>query len=402
MKNNRKNKICSILMLLCLLTVSLQTGLQTLYAKTAAEKTIYVAFGDSIAAGYGLDGYSGENTAAPADSYQALTADFLHTQSRNYAVTGDTSDDCIQLLQTGKADADLKNADIITLSIGSNDLLLPFIQILLDHIKENPDIPDLSGMDPALIEESIKNGFTLPQIDISKLPEYYKQAVVLLQQLSDNDTLHAQASAFSEKFQTILSLLHEKAPQAEIYATNIYNPFAFLPKIGELADRYIQEINQAFTADASDYTLIDVYTPFREKELTNVRIDYSESLRFQPDPHPSVQGHAVIGDLLITALKDAHAPKAAALRSVSAAGKKKLTIKAKLPADADGYQVLYASSQNGTYQTLGKTDKQTYQIRAKKLKSQKTYYIKLRSYRIVKGVTYYGKDSAVKKAVIRS
>ena len=110
----------------------------------------------------------------------------------------------------------------------------------------------------------------------------------------------------------------------------------------------------------------------------------------------------MIGDIIINALKDGHAPKAAALRSVSAAGKKKLTIKAKLPADADGYQVLYASSKNGTYQTLGKTDKQTYQIRSKKLKSQKTYYIKLRSYRIIKGVTYYGKDSAVKKAVIRS
>lgn len=402
MKTNRKNKICSIVMLLCLLTVSLQTSLQTVYAKKAAEKTTYVAFGDSIAAGYGLNGYSDDQTAAPGDSYQALVADFLHTQSCNYAVSGDTSDNCIKLLQTGKADADLQNADIVTLSIGSNDLLLPFIRILLDYIKANPDLADPSYLDPAAIEDYLKNGFTLPQIDISRLPEYYKQAAGLLQQLTDNDTLHAGASAFPEKLQTILSLLQEKAPQAEIYVTNIYNPFAFLPKIGELADQYIQEINQAFTANAPDYTLIDVYTPFHEKELTNVRIDYNESLRFQLDPHPSAEGHAVIGELVTTALKDTHAPKAATLRSLSVTGKKKVTIKAKLPADADGYQVLYAASKNGSYQSLGKTDKKTYTISSKKIKSGKTYYIRLRSYRTIKGVTYYGKDSAIKKITIRS
>lgn len=396
MKTNKKKRICSIFMLLCLLAVSLSASLQTVQAKGAEEKTVYAAFGDSIAAGYGLDGYSDGQAVAPADSYQALAAKFLHTQSCNYAVTGDNSDDCIQLLNSGKADKDLAKADIITISIGSNDLLLPFIQIVADYFQIDP-----ASLDPALIQEQMKNGFTMPQLNLSQMAEYYKQAEELMNQLADHATLHAQAAAFKDKFQTILSILHEKAPGAEIYATNVYNPFAFLPKIGELADIYIQEINQAFSADAPDYILIDVYTPFGEQELTNVHIDLKQPASFHLDPHPSVQGHAVIGELMTTAFQNAHAPKAAVLRSLSSSSKKKLTVKVKLPADADSYQILYSASKNGKYQTLKNTSQKTFQTNSSKLKSGKTYYIKVKSSRTIKGVTYYGKDSNRKKITVK-
>lgn len=406
MKNNKTKKICTIFMLLCLLTASLSTSLQTLYAEKNSSQTSYAAFGDSIAAGYGLDGYSDDQATVPADSYQALVAAFLQTQSSNYAVTGNNSDDCIALLRSGKADKSLAQADIITLSIGSNDLLLPFIQILMEFFQANPEIIDSafidpSLMEPSLIEEQLKNGFQIPQIDVTKIAEYYKKAEELLALLSDNDTLHTHAAAFEEKFQTIVSILKEKAPNAEIYATNVYNPFAFVPKIGKLADRYIQEINKAFSADASSYTLIDVYTPFHEQQLTNIHIDLKQSDRVHLDPHPSVQGHAKIAELVVNACRQAHAPKAAVLNSLSSGSKYKLTVKAKLPADADGYQVLYAANKNGSYKQLGTADKKTFQTNAKKLKAKKTYYIKTRSYKVIKGVTYYGADSNIKKITIK-
>ena len=394
-----RKRICSFLMLLCLLAASIGASPCAAYAKASDPPAVYTAFGDSIAAGYGLNGYtdSQDTPAAPAQSYQALTAAFLKTKSNNYAVTGSDSDDCIELLTSQKADADLAATDVITLSIGSNDLLLPFIQIVMDDFQIDP-----SAIDPAQIEDQIKNGFTLPQMDLSQMAEFYKKAEALLTELSDHATLHAQARAFTEKFQTILSLLHEKAPGAEIYVTNIYNPFAFLPKIGELADRYIQEINQAFSKDAPDYTLIDVYTPFQEQELTNVQADFQQPASFSLDPHPSVQGHAVIADLIIRACKDAHSPKPAVLRSLYSDSKKKLTAQIKLPADADGYQLLYAADKKGTYKKLGKgtSGQKTFQTSSKKLKSQKTYYFKVRSYQVVKGVTYYGKDSNILKIKI--
>ncbi|MDE7310074.1 MAG: SGNH/GDSL hydrolase family protein [Eubacterium sp.] len=409
MKTNKKRTICSVLLLLCLLTASLNTSLAAVYAKGAAsteEKTTYVAFGDSIAAGYGLPGY--QTQTAPADSYQALTAGFLQTQPHNYAVTGDNSDDCIFLLNSGEADESLAAADVITLSIGSNDLLLPFIDILMQHFHidapasgtSQEETPEEAAKRKE-IEEQLKNGFSLPQLSLSEMAEYYKQAEALLSELSDHATLHAQAAAFAQKFQAILSILKEKAPNAEIYVTNIYNPFAFLPKIGEMADVYIREINEAFAKDVPGYTLIDVYTPFQKQELTNVHIDLTQPNGIQLDPHPSKEGHRVIGELIVAALKQAHAPKAASISSLSSSSKKKLTLKATLPANADGYEILYAPAKNGTYKRLATADKKTYQSNAKKLKSGKTYYVKVRSFCTVKGVTYYGKDSSAKKLAVK-
>lgn len=392
MKKTKTKRLCAFLTLLCMLAASLHISIQAAATENATEKTTYAAFGDSIAAGYGLAGYSKDQSQAPAESYQALLAKFLHTQSCNYAVSGDDSNACIELLNSGKADADLEAADVITLSIGSNDLLLPFIQIVMDHFQIQPGTVDAS---------SFENGFTMPQLSMPDLANYYQQAQALAAELADNATLHGQAAAFPQKLGMILSILREKAPQAEIYVTNIYNPFRSVPLFGNLADSYIQEINQAFSADAADYTLIDVYTLFHEDGLTNVHFDLSSPSSMNPDPHPSVAGHKAIGELLVTALKNAHAPKAASLSSLSSKSKTRLTVKVKLPAGADGYQIRYATAKNGNYKTLATASGKIYQTNSGKLKPGKTYYVKVQSYKTVKGVTYYGKNSNVKKVQIK-
>lgn len=392
MKHSKQKRLCSFILFMCLLFTALCSP-GTANAESLSDKTVYVAFGDSIAAGYGLDGYTHDQTDAPFGSYQALTGDFLHTKSNNYAVSGDDSSDCISLLNSGAADADLEKADVITLSIGSNDLLLPFIQIVMEYFDIDPDRIDAS---------SFEDGFTMPEIDTTKLVQYLKQAEELAASLADHKVLHDQAAAFPKKFQNILSILHEKAPAAEIYVTNIYNPFTSIPMIGELAETYISEINQAFSKDASDYTLVDVYTPFGHAELTNVNFDMKNPSGINLDPHPSIEGHRVIADLLIQALQKAHAPKAAVLKSAASDGRHRLSAKIKPAKNSDGYEILYASKKKGSYKTLDTASKKTYQTDSAKLKSGKTYYIKIRSFKTVKGVTYYGAESSIKKIVIKA
>lgn len=366
--------------------------------QAASQKYVYTAFGDSIAAGYGLKGYSDDQKKAPKDSYQALVAAFLKTSSHNYAVTGDNSSDCIEILTSGKADEYLKQSDVITLSIGSNDLLLPFIYRMIKEFDIDP-----GSIDPA---------DPMPELDISSMSKYYQKLQQLLTDLSDDDELHAQAAAFPDKFQTILSLLKEKAPNAKIYVTNIYNPFLsaelqtipVLREFGETADIYIQEINKTFRADAADYTLVDVYTPFQENPAyTNIHIDLSNlsSPDISMDPHPSVKGHKKIAKLFIEKIQRTYAPKAATISQIKSSRTYKLTAKIKLPKNADKYQLLYASSKNGTYQTLATTSKNTYRTNYKKLKSNRTYYIKARSLRKINNVTYYGKDSKAYKLTIK-
>ena len=61
----------------------------TIFTHAGSNKTGYVAFGDSIAAGYGLEGYTADQDNPPADSYQAIISNFLKTSPANYAVTGE-------------------------------------------------------------------------------------------------------------------------------------------------------------------------------------------------------------------------------------------------------------------------------------------------------------------------
>ncbi len=392
MKKRIISFMMSMIMFLCILTIS--CGVRTSQADAAdfTEKTKYVAFGDSIAAGYGLDGYAPEQTTVPQDSYQSLVAGFLKTDSCNYAVTGDDSDACIRLLDSGAADADLADADIISLSIGSNDLLLPFIQILLNYFDIDP-----SAINP----DDFANGITMPQLTPSEMLSYYKQVQTLTGELADHELLHTKARDFGGKLSAILATLRQKAPEAEIYVTNIYNPFYFVPFLKDISQQYIDEINQAFTADSPDYTLADVNTLFRQEELTNVRLDISDLSSLNVDPHPSIEGHKVIAECIIQALKETHAPKPAALRSLSSTRKYRLTADIRLPAGADGCEIRYASSKTGTYKLLGKTSDRSFQTNSGKLKPGKTYYVKIRSFRTMKGVTYYGKFSGAKKIKIR-
>lgn len=389
MKNKR---FVSIVALLCMILTCFAGSYQAVSAKESAGPTQYAAFGDSIAAGYGLEGYAPGQDTVPPDSYQALVAGFLNTQPCNYAVSGDDSDACIALLKSGQADADLKDAGTITLSIGSNDLLLPFIQIIMDYFHIEPGTIDASAF---------AQGFPSQKLDISDFSKYFQQQEALMAILADNPTLHAKATAFPSQLQEILSILKEKAPHAEIYVTNIYNPFSSVPVFGPMADSYIQEINTAFSADAQDYTLVDVYTPFREENLTNVHFDLSSPANINPDPHPSVNGHKTIGKLVIQALKNNHAPKAATLRSAVSKKNPKLTVKVKLPNNADGCQIQYAKDKNGTYKTLASTSKTAFKTNSSKLKSGKTYYIRAQSFKEINGATYYGNASNTLKVKIK-
>lgn len=69
-----------------------------------------------------------------------------------------------------------------------------------------------------------------------------------------------------------------------------------------------------------------------------------------------------------------------------------------------GYQVKYSTSKKFTKKTTktaavkgaGKTSKTI-----KKLKKGKTYYVKVRAYKVVGGVKYYGAYSAVKKVKVK-
>ena len=76
------------------------------------EKKLCIAFGDSIASGYGIDNVS--------DTYPAIIAKKYGLYCENNAVSGDKSADMLNVISNTSS---IKEASLITISIGGNDLI---------------------------------------------------------------------------------------------------------------------------------------------------------------------------------------------------------------------------------------------------------------------------------------
>lgn len=245
------------------------------------EKIVrYVALGDSIAGGYGLKD-------AKTESYVALVQKKLESECEgvyawNFGENGLKSKELLERLTNSsnpyyaEYNEALAKADLVTVSIGSNDLM--------QYLSQNPDI------------EALKN---------------------------EGDALFSKAC---EDFQSILPHLvdeiEKRAPKAEIVMNNIYNPcedvsFTMDEVLGidikGIARQYIGRLNSSYEEiqtlqvfansgkikEMKRVQIADVNTAFAGSR--EVCVNRMISLR-GIDPHPNKTGHAkiakeVIGDL---------------------------------------------------------------------------------------------------------
>lgn len=240
----------------------------------------YVALGDSIAAGYGL--------ADDENNYVDLIGEDLGARTTNLAVSGMTSIELMEMLSSGEYDDVISQADVITISIGSNDLLQPFINRVIKAF----GIEDVGDINNTVISELKRKYKDDPFTLIPVIAELNSQIV-------NNEELYAICKNFEINiFPQIITLIKEKNENAQIIVNNIYNPYYNVSiygiyDLGKIADSYIDRINLAFI-DSINYHCIDIYDVFREEGLTNSNIDFwnLESLNF--DPHPNKDGHMMI------------------------------------------------------------------------------------------------------------
>ena len=295
-------------------------------------KSNYVVFGDSIAAGYALNEYSayGEDVAGlavgdayptPAEAFPSLFADMMANGQygnlgpaslHNFAVSGTTSQQLLDQLNRGDYDGALANADVVTVTIGSNDLLGPFIDIIKQQLATS-----------GILEPLEKDRITIRDIRkvINGIPGLIDSLNTVLK---ENSTLNDACDDFKTRIQpAILTKLKVLAPDAQIYWTTLYNPFygqkldmaelfptlvaaasdpdAFNPLLlGDLAAPYIERMNQAFEVNTQGYQSVKLYEPFNRTGITNVDIrrEGEDTLHLNLDPHPNATGHQVIASLL--------------------------------------------------------------------------------------------------------
>lgn len=220
----------------------------------------YVALGDRIAYGYGLDNPGEESYVGKVSRYLEEKYDYVLTA--NLGCNGQKSEELLDILTNPdnenyrKYRASIQYADFITLSIGSNDLL-KLIELKLD------------------IEEMIEEG-----------DEKYQRA----------------CRKFAVNFPEIIRVIREINPEAEIYANNIYNPakgIPFFANVYQVTEYYIGLINKAFPKNDA-YHLIDIKKAFDGQEKSMIKIAVKGALTGgEIDPHPSKEGHDLIAKMVI-------------------------------------------------------------------------------------------------------
>jgi lysophospholipase L1-like esterase len=217
-----------------------------------------VALGDSITFGYNLE----ENNDAPSQrAFPYLIGSQLNKQVDNLGVPGWTSDDLLQALETEKFQTSIEKAKIITLDIGSNDILRLASQYgLLDP--ENAQKP------------------------IQLTPEQ-QQA---FQQATQN---------FAKNLPVIIKKVKKLAPSSKIVLYNLYNPFPSASTyLHPFSETIIGPLNSIISNNANKFhlPLADAHAAYDEKQYTLVRLA-------QNDVHPTIEGQQVLAELGTQILK---------------------------------------------------------------------------------------------------
>lgn len=240
----------------------------------ATESEKLLVMGDSISAGYAVEKgqYAYYDHLVECEGY-TLT---------NLAVSGHKTTDMMALMEQEDTQTAIKEADVISISIGANDMLAPLMKYIESIQQEGESYQELFARldaEGSLVSHVSKlSGYVRPYIETAK-------------------TNIAQIEA------DILAL----NPDVKLVMQTIYNPVEYDESVIEsagygssynLLHNYVRNstnmINEAILA-LEHTTVADVSAAFEGAGWIYVRVE-------EKDIHPTQLGHALIGATILNAL----------------------------------------------------------------------------------------------------
>jgi len=251
----------------------------------AAEKTehpeepagiTYISVGDSIARGYGLSDI--QNTRYSGRIRDLYGDDGMECSEKNYGVDGQTSTELISYA----AGLNLADADIITISIGANNILGPAFDFL-NAYRDYASNPDTAWTEKTIAEKY--NSF------LSRADE----GILTLE----------------TDIPVLIETIRKQNDDCEILFLTVYNPYAaveytlyingFPIDFAALSGSYVTRLSEVIEngADANGYTTADIRAAFDGKEANLVCAGAATEENIGSlDPHPNDKGHNVIAKTL--------------------------------------------------------------------------------------------------------
>ena len=209
----------------------------------AAEKPLYVALGDSIAEGTGLEN-------AGHACYGALVAATNGYDFINHATGGHQTTDLLARLEEEAARADLAKADIISISIGGNDFLL-------------------GGMYRLMLEAWVCKDYTWMDKIIASIYENFSKIIAEIKALN---------------------------PDAQLLVQTLYNPRTDFTR--EVYQTGLEKLNGCYAryleAHPGSFVIVDA----------GAAVKAGENMIAPDIIHPNAKGHVAIARAYLAVLKD--------------------------------------------------------------------------------------------------
>ena len=291
---------------------------------SAAEKKMLV-LGDSISAGYGLA--NGEL------GYYDYVAEYGGYSMTNLAVSGDTTVDLLEVIAKDNTQKAVKDADLICISIGGNDLL----QAVQGFIKEN---------------KLQKDGESLT--DMAKRLQNKGSLVVDL-----NTYLRESSTTWIANIQQIETELRALNSDTEIVFQTLYNPIDTntttyqgedYSKYYEILNTYAKGAVKTFLNDSisslKTVKCADVFSAFDGTGWVYVR-------SAQKDIHPTPVGHALIAATILDVLNVKNNKPTSMFNTVAKLSKADFS---SIPSDDYNRMMAYCPSAFGDVDGNGKID----------------------------------------------
>lgn len=287
------NRIVSILLILTIILPLLYTTVLAL----SVDEIKYLALGDSIAFGYGLDNI-------PEDSYAQVVRKkygILESNFSNLAVSGMTCAEFYDTIQTNEYTKAIEKANLITVSIGSNEIL----GIAVKAISDATGI-EINAKFPQEVKEYIKKLSVLEKASLARR---------LYNSFTSDDTqkeVNKSIEVYREKWKKSIEYIKSINPEVSIIATQFYNPYYEISlgtwDLGSFVDVYIKKMNNILEEQSNSeeiYKIARIYNDFNttDPRITNVYVDISNLDKIDVDPHPNKEGHSIIATRILDVLE---------------------------------------------------------------------------------------------------
>ena len=296
-----KRKFLAILLSLAMLFTLLPPG------AALAVSPSYVALGDSITTGYGL--------AEGETAFPTTVANNVGATLTNLAADGETSASLLDKLTNESNEkytdvtSAVQSADMITLTIGGNDLMDALYAYLAEKYNEGKD--ESAQMTAEQIKEMLTGQGGA--VNIGTL----WSLITPLTQFPSATEFTTAVDMFSSNLSSIISQIKTLNAGARIVVATQYNPYSHLSNqtIGSVVSAFDNGIRQLNTkisdlANQNEFEVADVYAAFSSQNTSNnplcnatFTMNGFNLEEINLDFHPNAAGHGVIVGVVGEAVK---------------------------------------------------------------------------------------------------